>query len=434
MDALNKKTIEDIEVSGKKVLVRCDFNVPMKDGKITSDKRIIGALPTIKYLLDNGAKVILCSHMGKPHNIFTEGFGLSKKEKKAVEALPEAERAAATAEYLAKAKENDAKVFTLKPVADRLNELLGEGTVEFACDIIGDCAKSKVAALTNGKAVLIENVRFDARETKNNPEFAKELASMADIFVNDAFGTAHRAHASTTGVADYLPAVCGYLIQKEISVMGNALANPKRPFVAVLGGAKVSDKIGVIENLIDKVDTLIIGGGMAYTFFRAKGYTVGTSLCEEDKIELAASLMKKAEEKGINFLIPVDNRIGSEYDENTDVAIVNSWEIPDDKMGLDIGPKTEALFAQAVANAGTVIWNGPMGVSEWKNFASGTESVAKAIAESGAISIIGGGDSAAAVQKLGYADKMTHISTGGGASLEFLEGKVLPGIAALNDK
>ena len=433
MNALNKKTVEDIVVTGKKVLVRCDFNVPMKDGKITSDKRIIGALPTIKYLLDNGAQVILCSHMGKPHNIFTEGFGLSKKEKKAVEALPEAEKAAATEKYLAKAKAEDAKLFTLKPVADRLNELLGD-KVTFAADIIGEDAKAKAAALKNGEAVLIENVRFDARETKNDPEFAKELASMAEIFVNDAFGTAHRAHASTTGVADYLPAVCGYLIKTEIGVMGKALADPARPFVAVLGGAKVSDKIGVIENLIEKVDTLIIGGGMAYTFFRAKGYTVGTSLCEEDKIELAASLIKKAEDKGVKFLLPIDNRLGREYDENTETKTVNSDSIPDDWMGLDIGPKTEELFANAVKGAGTVIWNGPMGVSEWKNFASGTESVAKAVAESGAISIIGGGDSAAAVQKLGYADKMTHISTGGGASLEFLEGKVLPGIAALNEK
>ena len=433
MNALNKKTVEDIVVTGKKVLVRCDFNVPMKDGKITSDKRIIGALPTIKYLLDNGAQVILCSHMGKPHNIFTEGFGLSKKEKKAVEALPEAEKAAATEKYLAKAKAEDAKTFTLKPVADRLNELLGD-KVTFASDIIGEDAKAKAAALKNGEAVLIENVRFDARETKNDPTFAKELASLAEIFVNDAFGTAHRAHASTTGVADYLPAVCGYLIKTEIGVMGKALADPARPFVAVLGGAKVSDKIGVIENLIEKVDTLIIGGGMAYTFFRAKGYTVGTSLCEEDKIELAASLIKKAEDKGVKFLLPIDNRLGREYDENTETKTVNSDSIPDDWMGLDIGPKTEQLFADAVKGAGTVIWNGPMGVSEWKNFASGTESVAKAVAESGAISIIGGGDSAAAVQKLGYADKMTHISTGGGASLEFLEGKVLPGIAALNDK
>ena len=433
MNALNKKTVEDIEVKGRKVLVRCDFNVPMKDGKITSDKRIIGALPTIKYLLDNGAKVILCSHMGKPHNIFTEGFDLTKKEKKAVEALPENEREAAKAEYLKKALENDAKAFTLKPVADRLNELL-DGKVAFAADIIGEDAKAKAAALGEGEALLIENVRFDARETKNGADFAKELAGLAEIFVNDAFGTAHRAHASTTGVADYLPAVCGYLIQKEISVMGGALANPARPFVAVLGGAKVSDKIGVIENLIEKVDTLIIGGGMAYTFFRAKGYTVGTSLCEEDKIELAASLMKKAEEKGVKLLLPIDNRLGREYDENTEVKVVDSSAIPDDWMGLDIGPKTEKLFAEAVAGAGTVIWNGPMGVSEWKNFASGTESVAAAVADSGAISIIGGGDSAAAVQKLGFADKMTHISTGGGASLEFLEGKVLPGIAALNEK
>ncbi len=433
MNALSKKTVEDIEVAGKKVLVRCDFNVPMKDGKITSETHIIGALPTIKYLLEHDAQVILCSHMGKPHNIFTEGFGLSKKEKKAVEALPEAEQAAAKAEYLAKAKAEDAQKFTLKPVADKLNEYL-DGAVTFATDIIGEDAKAKVAALTNGKAVLIENVRFDARETKNDAEFAKELASLAEIFVNDAFGTAHRAHASTAGVADYLPAVCGYLIQKEISVMGTALANPARPFVAVLGGAKVSDKIGVIENLIDKVDTLIIGGGMAYTFFRSKGYTVGTSLCEEDKIELAGSLIKKAADKGVNLLLPIDNRLGDEYDENTAVYTVDSDSIPDDKMGLDIGPKTEALFAEAIKGAGTVIWNGPMGVSEWKNFASGTESVAKAISESGAISIIGGGDSAAAVQKLGYADKMTHISTGGGASLEFLEGKVLPGIDVLNNK
>ena len=433
MNALNKKTVEDIEVAGKKVLVRCDFNVPMKDGKIADDKRIIGALPTIKYLLDNGAQVILCSHMGKPHSIFTEGFGLNKKEKKAVEALPEAERAAATAAYIAKAKAEDAEKFSLKPVADRLNELLG-GKVTFAADIIGEDAKAKAAALKNGEAVLIENVRFDARETKNDAAFAKELASMAEIFVNDAFGTAHRAHASTTGVADYLPAVCGYLIQKEISVMGKALEDPARPFVAILGGAKVSDKIGVIENLIEKVDTLIIGGGMAYTFFRAKGYTVGTSLCEEDKIELASSLIAKAEAKGVKFLLPIDNRLGREYDENTETMTVDSDNIPDDWMGLDIGPKTEELFANAVKGAGTVIWNGPMGVSEWKNFASGTESVAAAVAESGAISIIGGGDSAAAVQKLGYADKMTHISTGGGASLEFLEGKVLPGIAALNEK
>ena len=428
----NKKTIEDINVSGKRVLVRCDFNVPLKDGVITSDKRIIGALPTIKYLLDNGAKVILCSHMGKPHNIFTEGFGLTKKEKKKVEELPEAEQAAAKAELLKKALD-DKKKFTLKPVADRLNELLG-GVVTFAEDIVGPDAKAKVAALEAGKAVLLENVRFDARETKNNPEFAKELSEYADIYVNDAFGTAHRAHATTAGVADYLPAVCGYLIQKEIGIMGKALADPARPFVAILGGAKVSDKIGVIENLIEKVDTLIIGGGMAYTFFKANGNSVGTSLCEDDKVELAKEMMAKAEAKGVKFLIPVDNKLGREYDENTESMYSDSDKIPDDWMGLDIGPKTQELFANAIKGAGTVVWNGPMGVSEWKNFAAGTEAVANAVAESGAISIIGGGDSAAAVEKLGFADRMTHISTGGGASLEFLEGKTLPGIACLQDK
>ena len=430
----NKKTIEDVSVAGKTVLVRCDFNVPLKDGKITSDKRIIGALPTIKYLLDNGAKVILCSHMGKPHSIFTEGFGLTKKEKKKVEELPESERAAETAKLLEKALVDDKKKLTLKPVADRLNELLGEGTVTFAEDIVGEDAKAKVAALEAGKAVLLENVRFDARETKNNPEFAKELASYADIYVNDAFGTAHRAHATTAGVADYLPAVCGYLIQKEIGVMGKALADPARPFVAILGGAKVSDKIGVINNLIDKVDTLIIGGGMAYTFFKANGFSVGTSLCEDDKVELAREMMAKAEAKGIKFLIPVDNKLGKEYDENTESMFCDSNKIPDGWMGLDIGPKTQELFANAIKGAGTVVWNGPMGVSEWKNFAAGTEAVANAVAESGAISIIGGGDSAAAVEKLGFADKMTHISTGGGASLEFLEGLELPGIACLQDK
>jgi phosphoglycerate kinase len=315
-----------------------------------------------------------------------------------------------------------------------LNELLGEGTLAFANDIVGADAKAKVQALENGKAVLLENVRFDARETKNNPEFAKELAAYVEIYVNDAFGTAHRAHATTAGVADYLPAVCGYLIQKEIGVMGKALADPARPFVAILGGAKVSDKIGVINNLIEKVDTLIIGGGMAYTFFKALGYTVGTSLCEDDKVELAKEMMAKAEAKGVKFLIPVDNKVGKEYDENTEAWYCNSNEIPDDMMGLDIGPKTQALFADAIKGAGTVVWNGPMGVSEWKNFAAGTECVANAVAESGAISIIGGGDSAAAVEKLGFADKMTHISTGGGASLEFLEGLELPGIACLMDK
>ena len=428
----NKKSVEDIDVAGKRVLVRCDFNVPLKDGAITSDKRIVEALPTIKYLLSKGAKVILCSHMGKPHAIFTEGFSLTKKEKQKVEALPAEEQAAAKADLLAKALD-DKKKFTLKPVAVRLSELLGID-VAFAEDIIGDDAKAKAAALKEGEALLIENVRFDARETKNGADFAKELASFADVYVNDAFGSAHRAHASTAGVADYLSAVCGYLIQKEIGVMGKALADPARPFVAILGGAKVSDKIGVINNLLDKVDTLIIGGGMAYTFYKAKGYDVGTSICEEDKLDLANEMVAKAQAKGVNFMIPVDNVIAPEYDENAEFKTVRSNEIPSDWMGLDIGPNTRENFANAIKGAGTVVWNGPMGVSEWKNFAGGTEAVATAVAESGAISIIGGGDSAAAIEKLGFADKMTHISTGGGASLEFLEGKDLPGVVALNDK
>ena len=428
----NKRSVEDIDVAGKRVLVRCDFNVPLKDGVITSDKRIVEALPTIKYLLEKGCKVVLCSHMGKPHSIFTEGFGLTKKEKQKVEALPAEEQAAAKAELLKKALD-DKKKFTLKPVAARLNELLGD-KVTFAEDIVGEDAKAKVAALKAGEAVLIENVRFDARETKNGADFAKELADFADVYVNDAFGSAHRAHASTAGVAAYLPAVCGYLIQKEIGVMGKALADPARPFVAILGGAKVSDKIGVINNLLDKVDTLIIGGGMAYTFFRAAGNSVGTSLCEEDKLDLANEMVAKAAAKGVNFMIPVDNVVATEYDENAEHKIVNSDSIPDGWMGLDIGPKTRELFANAIKGAGTVVWNGPMGVSEWANFAAGTEAVAAAVADSGAISIIGGGDSAAAVEKLGFASRMTHISTGGGASLEFLEGKDLPGISCLLDK
>ena len=429
----NKKSVEDIDVAGKRVLVRCDFNVPLKDGVITSDKRIVEALPTIKYLLDKGCKVVLCSHMGKPHAIFTEGFGLTKKEKQKVEALPAEDRAAETAKLLAKAVVDDKAKFTLAPVAARLNELLGD-KVTFAKDIVGEDAKAKVAALKAGEAVLIENVRFDARETKNGADFAKELADFADIYVNDAFGSAHRAHASTAGVAAYLPAVCGYLIQKEIGVMGKALAEPARPFVAILGGAKVSDKIGVINNLLDKVDTLIIGGGMAYTFFKAAGHSVGTSLCEEDKIDLANEMVAKAVQKGVNFMIPVDNVVATAYDENAEFMTVNSDDIPDGWMGLDIGPKTREIFADAIKGAGTVVWNGPMGVSEWKNFAAGTEAVAAAVADSGAISIIGGGDSAAAVEKLGFASRMTHISTGGGASLEFLEGKDLPGISCLLNK
>ncbi len=392
----NKKSVEDIDVAGKKVLVRCDFNVPMKDGVITDDKRIVGALPTIKYLLDHNAAVILCSHMGRPKGEFNMKYSLA-------------------------------------PVAKRLTELLGQN-VELASDVIGPDAKAKAASLKPGQAMLLENVRFHAEEEKNDPAFAKELASMAEIYVNDAFGTAHRAHASTAGVADYLPAVCGFLIRKEVEIMGKALADPARPFVAILGGAKVSDKIGVINNLIDKCDTLIIGGGMAYTFFRALGNDIGTSICENDKLELALELINKARAKGVNFLLPVDNIIGREYKEDTTFMRIYSDSIPDGWMGLDIGEKTQELFSKTIIGAGTVVWNGPMGVSEWENFASGTRSVAKAVAESGAVSIIGGGDSAAAVEALGYADKMTHISTGGGASLEFLEGLELPGIACLQDK
>ena len=438
MAAYNKKTIEDVAVAGKTVLVRCDFNVPMKDGVITSDKRIVGALPTIKYLLDNGAKVILCSHMGKPHSIFTGGFGLTKKEKKAVEALPEAEQAAAKAEYLEKALKNDKKKLTLKPVCVRLNELLGAEKVTFAEDIVGDDAKAKIAALKAGEAVLIENTRFDARETKNDPTLAKELASFADLFVNDAFGAAHRAHASTAGVADYIPAVCGYLIQKEISVMGKALENPERPFVAILGGAKVADKLNVIENLLTKVDTLIIGGGMAYTFLAAQGYSVGNSLLDDTKLDYCREMMAKAKDNGVNLLLPVDTGVAASFpnpiDGPVDVEYVDSTAIPADKEGLDIGPKTSKLFADAVINAKTVVWNGPMGVFENPTLAKGTNAVAEALASSAATTIVGGGDSAAACEQLGYADKITHISTGGGASLEFLEGKNLPGISCLMDK
>lgn len=394
--ALNKKTVEDLQVTGKKVLVRCDFNVKMENGVITSDKRIVASLPTIKYLIENGAKVILCSHLGRPKG----------------EVVPE---------------------FSLAPVAARLSELLGQ-EVKMAKDVVGESAQALAADLKDGEVLLLENVRYEKGETKNDPELSKKFADLAELYVNDAFGSAHRAHSSTAGVAEHLPAACGYLIQKEIEFIGGALENPKRPLVAILGGAKVSDKIGVITNLIDKCDTLIIGGGMAYTFMKSLGHNIGTSLLEADKVELAAEMMKKAEEKGVKFLIPVDNKVGKEYAADTEAMVVNSDDIPDGWMGLDIGPKTQEIFADAVKDAGTVIWNGPMGVSEWANFASGTIAVATAIAESNAISIIGGGDSAAAIQKLGFADKMSHISTGGGASLEYLEGKVLPGIAALNDK
>ena len=438
MATYNKKNIEDVEVAGKTVLVRCDFNVPMKDGVITSDKRIVEALPTVKYLLEKGAKVILCSHMGKPHNIFTEGFGLTKKEKKAVEALPEAEKAAATAEYLKKAVASDKKKLTLKPVAARINELLGKEVVTFAEDIIGEDAKAKIAAMKAGEAVLLENTRFDAREEKNGADFAKALASYADVFVNDAFGAAHRAHASTAGVADYIPAVCGYLIEKEISVMGKALSNPERPFVAILGGAKVADKLNVIDNLLTKVDTLIIGGGMAYTFAAAKGYCVGNSLLDETKLDYCREMMAKAEKNGVNLLLPVDTAIAKDFpnpiDAPVDVDYVDTDKIPADMQGLDIGPKTAKLFADAVLAAKTVVWNGPMGVFENPTLAKGTIAVAEALADSSATTIVGGGDSAAACEQLGFAPKITHISTGGGASLEFLEGKDLPGISCLMDK
>lgn len=396
MNALNKKTVEDFDVAGKRVLVRCDFNVPLSEGKITSDKRIVASLPTIQYLIKNNAKVILCSHLGRPKGEFK----------------PE---------------------FSLAPVAVRLSELLGQ-EVKMAKDVVGESAQSLAADLKDGEVMLIENVRFHKEETKNDPEFSKKLASLAELYVNDAFGSAHRAHSSTTGVADYLPAACGYLIQKEIEFMGTALANPKRPLVAILGGAKVSDKIGVITNLLEKCDTIIIGGGMAYTFMKALGFEIGTSLLEADRIEDAKAMMETAKAKGVKFLIPVDNKVGREYKPDTEAMIINSDNIPDNYMGLDIGPRTQELFADAIKGSGTVIWNGPMGVSEWENFAAGTIAVATAVADSGAISIIGGGDSVAAVQKLGFADKMSHISTGGGASLEFLEGKELPGIAALNDK
>ena len=438
MATYNKKNVEDVVVTGKTVLVRCDFNVPMKDGVITSDKRIVSALPTIKYLLENGAKVILCSHMGKPHAILTEGFGLTKKEKKAVEALPAEEQAAATAEYLAKALVADKKKLTLAPVCTRLNELLGEGTVTFAEDIVGPDAKAKVAALEAGKAVLLENTRFDARETKNGAELAKELASYADIFVNDAFGAVHRAHASTAGVADYIPAVCGYLVEKEISVMGKALSNPERPFVAILGGAKVADKLNVIDNLLTKVDTLIIGGGMAFTFAAARGLCVGNSLLDETKLDYCREMMAKAKENGVNLLLPIDNAVAASFpnpiDGPIDIEYVDSDKIPADKEGLDIGPKTAKLFSDAVLSAKTVVWNGPMGVFENPTLAKGTIAVAEALAQSSATTIVGGGDSAAACEQLGFADKITHISTGGGASLEFLEGKDLPGISCLLDK
>lgn len=397
MSMKNKKTIEDIDVAGKRVIVRVDFNVPLDaDRNITDDKRIVGALPTIKYLVDKGAKTILVSHLGRPKDGFEDKY-------------------------------------SMKPTAVKLGQLLGKEVI-MAKDVIGEDAKAKAAALKDGEVLMLENVRFHKEETKNDPGFAKQLASMAEIFVNDAFGTAHRAHASTAGLADYLPAVCGYLIKKEIDFMGKALANPARPFVAILGGAKVSDKIAVIENLIDKVDTLIIGGGMAYTFLKAKGYHIGNSICEDDKLELAKTLMAKAETKGVNLMLPIGSMVAQEFKNDTEIKYVPSDAMPDGWMGMDIGSLTIEKFSKEIRKAKTVIWNGPMGVFEFPNFATGTKEVAKAVAESGALSIVGGGDSAAAVEQLGFADKITHISTGGGASLEFLEGKVLPGIAVLMDK
>ena len=396
----NKKSVEDIDVKGKRVLCRCDFNVPIKGGVITSDKRIVAALPTIQYLINHGAKVILCSHMGKPKG----------------EYKPE---------------------LSLKVVADRLSELLGQ-TVIMAKDVAGEDAQAKAAALQDGQVMLLENTRFEKGETKNDPELSKKLASLADIFVNDAFGTAHRAHSSTAGVADYLPAVCGYLIQKEIGIMGKALADPERPFVAILGGAKVSDKLNVINNLLEKVDTLIIGGGMAYTFLAAKGYSVGKSLLDTEKIDYCKEMMAKAEAKGVKLLLPVDTVIAASFpdpiDGPIDVKTVAADAIPDDMEGLDIGEESRKLFADAAKAAKTVVWNGPMGVFENPTLAHGTIAVAQALADSDAVTIVGGGDSAAACEQLGFADKITHISTGGGASLEFLEGLELPGIACLQDK
>ena len=396
MDALNKKTIEDIDVAGKKVLVRCDFNVPLKDGVITSDKRIVSSLPTIKYLLDHNAKVILCSHLGRPKG----------------EVNPE---------------------FSLAPVAKRLSELLGK-EVKMASDVVGESAQALAASLQDGEAMLLENVRFEKGETKNDPALAKELASMAEVYVSDAFGSVHRAHASTAGVAAYLPAVSGFLIQKELEFLGGAIADPKRPLVAILGGSKVSSKIGVINNLLNIADTIIIGGGMAYTFSAAQGGKVGDSLLEADWESYANEMVEKAREKGVKLLLPVDTVCADAFAPDAKSQVVKAGEIPDGWQGLDIGPETVKLYCGAVADAGTVIWNGPMGVFEFPAFAKGTEAVAEALSRTDAITIIGGGDSAAAVEQLGYADKMTHISTGGGASLEFLEGKELPGVACLLDQ
>ena len=394
---MSKKTVKDIDLKEKRVLARCDFNVPMDQNRnITDNRRIVSALPTIKYLLEQNCKLVLCSHLGRPKGEFK----------------PE---------------------YSLKPVAKELSKLLGKEVI-MANDVVGEDAKSKAKNLKNGEILLLENLRFHREETDNDPEFAKELASFGEIFVNDAFGTAHRAHASTEGVTHYLPAVSGFLIEKELKFLGEALENPERPFMAILGGSKVSDKIGVIENLLEKVDTLMIGGGMAYTFFKAQGYSVGDSICEEDKLELALELMEKAKNKGVKLLLPIDNKIGKEFKEDTESKTVKSTEIPDGWEGLDIGEKTIELYAKELQNAKTIVWNGPLGVFEFDQFAVGTNAIAKALGDIDAVKIIGGGDSASAVEKAGVAEKMTHISTGGGASLEFLEGKKLPGIEALQDK
>ncbi len=393
-----KKTVRDIDVKGKKAIVRCDFNVPMKDGKITDDVRITSAMPTVEYLLENGAAVILMSHLGRP-----------------------------------KGKPNHD--FTLAPVAERISELLGRPVIFAASDsVVDEGVKAKAKALKPGEVMLLENVRFRPEEEKNGEDFSKELASLADVFVNDAFGTAHRSHSSTAGIASFLPAVSGFLIEKELRFLGEALNDPKRPLVAILGGAKVSDKIGVIENLIEKADTIMIGGGMAYTFLKANGYEIGKSLCEEDKLELARDLQVKARDRGVAMMLPVDSKVGSAFAEDCDTKIADSCDMPADYLAMDIGPKTIAAYREALRTAGTVVWNGPMGVFEFKQFEDGTKAIAEALAESDALTIIGGGDSAAAAKKFGFEDKMTHISTGGGASLEFLEGKVLPGVDVLEDK
>lgn len=438
---MNKKSIKDVNVSGKRCLVRVDFNVPMQDGKITDENRINGALPTIKYLLERGAKVVVCSHMGKPHSILSESVTLNKKEKKSVEALPESERANATDAIIANAMVADKAKLTLKPVADRLNEILG-GIVTFANDVVGADAQAKVAALKAGEVVVLENLRFHAEETGKDKEFCRKLSEYCDVYVNDAFGTAHRSHASTAAIAEYgfvKEAVCGFLIEKELSVMAASLEAPVRPFVVILGGAKVADKLKVIDNLLDKCDTLIIGGGMAYTFIKAQGGSVGTSLVDDEKLDYCIEMLAKAKKLGKKIVLPMDTIAAASFPNpiNAPIAVenVDTMNMPDDMMGLDIGEKSAILFAEAIKSAKTVIWNGPMGVFENPMLANGTVAVAKAMSEAtDCITIIGGGDSAAAVAQLGFADKMTHISTGGGASLELFEGKILPGIACLDNK